>query len=1019
MQPSGLREGGAERARREGYERPRAGFRFSAMAILGIAMLVLSCGDGSLDPAPPPLPPPVPPPVATTVAVDPESATLSALEETARFTAEVRDQNGQVMSGLAITWASSDTLVAAVDDSGRVTAAANGSATITAAVGSVSGTAAVTVSQVASAVTITPATTTFVALGDTVRLAAEAVDANGHAVEGSEYQWASSNGSVATVDGSGKVRGVGAGTATITATAGEASAAAEITVANPDRAALAAFYRATGGPGWRNDDNWLTAAPLEEWHGVGVDGLGRVAMINMGDNILTGTLPPEIGDLTRLKDLDLTANSKLTGEVPAEFGRLANLERLSFANTRITSLPPEVGNLRSLRSLFLTRTPLTSVPPEFGDLSALGYLDWEEGQLTSLPPEFKNLTSLTYLRLADHDFADANPLRLLAHLPVLATLDLQRNELTGAIPPELGALSSLWFLDLSSNNLEGGLPPELRHLTNLRSLRLSRNAALSGPLPARLEELVGLKELWTVGTDLCAPDTLRKWLTRLTHRMRICGDASGSASAAYLTQAVQSLEYAVPLVAGEPALLRVFPVATNAGGQRLPSARAVFYRNDEEVYRVDISGGGGALTSEVDESSLSASLNADIPAEVIRPGLEMVVEIDPDGALEASLGLGRRVPGEGRLPVAVKAPPALDLTLVPFLWVTNPDVSILRRTDGLTPEDPLFRHMHTLLPVGEMNLTIHEPVEISAANPLNLPFQILGEVDAIRIMEGGAGHYMGTIAGLPPASVAGVAHAPGRAAFSILEPRTMAHELGHNFSLLHAPCRVGGADPLFPYDDGSIGSWGYDSSIGALVSPEHTYDLMSYCGPGWISDFSFSVALGYRVTRLARGTAASARSILIWGGVEADGTPFLEPSFVVHAPPQLPQPGGAGHTIVGRAEDGRELFSLEFTMPTLADGDGGSRFAFAVPVMQDWAALASITLSGNERSFTLDREGDRAVAIVRDPATRRVRAILRSGDAPEFGAAALRDRAAALSARQSGLEVLFSRGIPDLATNGR
>ena len=74
-------------------------------------MLVLSCGDGAVEP-----PPPAPAPVVTTVTVTPGSATLSALEETARFTAEVRDQNGQVMAGAAVAWASSDASVASVPD---------------------------------------------------------------------------------------------------------------------------------------------------------------------------------------------------------------------------------------------------------------------------------------------------------------------------------------------------------------------------------------------------------------------------------------------------------------------------------------------------------------------------------------------------------------------------------------------------------------------------------------------------------------------------------------------------------------------------------------------------------------------------------------------------------------------------------------------------------------------------------------------------------------------------------------
>ena len=794
-----------------------------------------------------------------------------------------------------------------------------------------------------------------------------------------------------------------------------------------------------GGAEWANDDNWLTDAPLGEWHGVGVDEWGRVAAIDMYRNRLRGTLPPEIGDLTRLRDLNFTANPGLTGEVPADIGRLSRLEDLSFANTRITSVPPELGNLRQLTVLALHRTLLTSLPPEFGNLSALQDLDIENSQLTSLPPEFANLRRLVILDLQGNKLAGAAPLRTLAHLTGLVSLNLRSNELTGAIPPELGAFSQLAALDLASNNLEGTIPPELGALARLKTLdlasnnlegavppdlgrltilaelRLSNNAALSGPLPASLAELVNLEEFWAGGTALCAPATLRAWLAGFTHRVRACRNASEPVSAAYLTQAVQSLDFPVPLVADEPALLRVFAVAANAAGQRLPAARAVFYNNDQEVYRVDLPNAGGALTNEVDESSLSSSLNADIPAEVIQPGLEMVVEIDPDGALDASLGLDRRVPAEGRLPIDVKEAPTLDLTLIPFLSVTNPDSSVLARTDGLTPQDRLFHDVHTLLPVSEIDLTIHEPVETSASHP----FEIIGEVIAIRAMEGADGHYMGTIAGFPRNSVAGVAATPGRTSYAVLEPSTMAHELGHNFSLQHAPCRAGAVDPFYPQDDGTTGGWGYDFQRSTLVSPEDTYDLMSYCDPDWISDYSFSKALGFRVTDTRGRAAATARSLLIWGGVEADGTPFLEPAFVVDAPPNLPQPGGGGHTIVGTAADGRRLFSLEFAMPMLADGDGQSRFAFAVPVMSDWTELASITLSGNQRSFTLDGEGDRAMAVVRDPATRQVRAILRSGGAPEFGAAALRGRAATLSVLQPRLEVLFSRGIPDLVTRGR
>ena len=68
-----------------------------------------------------------------------------------------------------------------------------------------------------------------------------------------------------------------------------------------DRAALAALYRATDGANWFDDTNWLSDTPLDGWHGVTTDGAGRVTELNLGDNLLAGELPPELGSLANLR----------------------------------------------------------------------------------------------------------------------------------------------------------------------------------------------------------------------------------------------------------------------------------------------------------------------------------------------------------------------------------------------------------------------------------------------------------------------------------------------------------------------------------------------------------------------------------------------------------------------------------------------------------------------------------------------------------------------------------------------
>ena len=70
-------------------------------------------------------------------------------------------------------------------------------------------------------------------------------------------------------------------------------------------------------------------------------------------NQLTGEIPPELGRLSNLMQLDLAAN-QLTGEIPPELGNLTNLEVLYLAGNRLTGeIPPELGNLTNLNHLHI------------------------------------------------------------------------------------------------------------------------------------------------------------------------------------------------------------------------------------------------------------------------------------------------------------------------------------------------------------------------------------------------------------------------------------------------------------------------------------------------------------------------------------------------------------------------------------------------------------------------------------------------------------------------------------------
>ena len=145
----------------------------------------------------------------------------------------------------------------------------------------------------------------------------------------------------------------------------------------------------------------------------------------MSESNLTGSIPPEIGNLTSLEWLALGQNN-LTGSIPPEIGKLTNLESLFLENlfddgsepVRLSGpIPPELGKLTNLRSLQMAGHHFEgSLPSELGNLINLEQINIGSGAYSrlwgSIPKSFlaiKNLDSFiswgTHLCIPDdNDF---------------------------------------------------------------------------------------------------------------------------------------------------------------------------------------------------------------------------------------------------------------------------------------------------------------------------------------------------------------------------------------------------------------------------------------------------------------------------------------------------------------------------------------------------------------------------------------------------------------------------------------
>ena len=801
-----------------------------------------------------------------------------------------------------------------------------------------------------------------------------------------------------------------------------------------DRGVLVSFYNATNGSDWKNNSNWLSDLPLEEWYGVKTDSQGRVIELEFVDNNIRGPLVPELSQLTELAKLHLFANP-IAGGIPSELGNLAKLVFLNCSGCQLTgSIPPELGRLSRLRHLsFFANRLRGNIPAELGQLASLEYLDLLGNQLTGgIPPELGQLKNLSKMRLSGNLLGGGIPPELgqlskltrlglshcgltgfipseLGQLRQLSDLGLSQNTLMGSIPVELGRLTSLTEMDLSYNELTGELPDEFGGLVSLRTLKLHKNIGLSGPIPISMIKL-RLDELLLNNTQLCAPlsSEFERWHQGIETRSHVdrCRSDFNLNPKVYLTQAVQSFKsiVPVPLLAEKPALLRVF-FTTEEVVLNKPAVRVGFYLNGMEVQNVAIPPGPAKIPIEIDESSLEFTANALVPKEVIRPGLEIVVEIDPDSMLDLDSGIAIRVPETGRLPIDVRTVPPFDLTLVPLLWTENPDHSVVVNTEGLTNDHAIFETTRDLLPISNFEVSVRKPVWISVEPAFFNAAEVLTEIKMIRIMDGGLGYYMGI------GTHGGSAFDPGVLSFSEWDANIIAHELGHNLSLAHAPCgNPGGLDPEYPYSDGSIGAWGYDLRRGKLVDPI-TPDIMGYCDPSWISDYHYIKMFNYRTkeeeSRLMGVSSTRSMSLLIWGGVDESGELSLEPAFVVDALPSLPMESGP-YRLSGEDGGSITLFSMDFAMSEVADGEG-SGFAFAIPVRADWLdRLDRIRLSGSGRITEITRDSGKSAAILLDQITGQVRGILR--DWPGSGQSAGTARRVL---PEPGLEVIVSPGIPD------
>ncbi|CDP18443.1 unnamed protein product [Coffea canephora] len=206
--------------------------------------------------------------------------------------------------------------------------------------------------------------------------------------------------------------------------------------------------------------------------------LFRLRVLNLSSNALGGKIPANLSYCSEMTTINLKMN-KLEGKIPIDqLSRLKKLERINLLSNNLTGeIPSSIGNLSSLIQIKLDFNNLEgNLPMEIGLLKRLTSLDVTGNKLSGvIPASVFNSSAITIFSVADNSFHGKPPTNVGLTLPNLEGLYLGANEFYGNFPTSITNASGLEILGLSNNNFAGQIPANLGDLTQLQRLNLDAN----------------------------------------------------------------------------------------------------------------------------------------------------------------------------------------------------------------------------------------------------------------------------------------------------------------------------------------------------------------------------------------------------------------------------------------------------------------------------------------------------------------------------------------------------------------
>jgi len=410
-----------------------------------------------------------------------------------------------------------------------------------------------------------------------------------------------------------------------------------------------------------------------------------------------------------------------------------------------------------------------------------------------------------------------------------------------------------------------------------------------------------------------------------------------------ITQATQNTLDDVPLVEGRPTMVRVFAksddkkstpnitvsVSASKDGALLPGAPLII--------------GPKSVSTNPVRSDINSTFNVALPQAWLSGQVQLEAKVDAND-IQAEFNETNNVYTQT---LTFNPVPPLDIMLVPIKYYDISGLVFPKKTQDIftTPLMDIYPVASVTVTKGTTTMSFSGDLTqsaywnalidnvITAKEAANAPAsQVWYGVIPVEDGSGntwwpGSGYVgLGTL-GAPRVAI-GMADSP---TYGIDAEVIAAHEIGHTLNRKHAPCGVTPYDQNYPYPNAKIGQYGFSLRLTTLI-PDNYKDIMSYCSPPWISDYTYKKMYNDQIAHgLSAPVGTSEASLLFRATFDTDGNPTLLPSYAFEAVPAVIT-GNSDYAIVFLDSSGNAV--AQYPVDTYSVDEPGLEFTginFVIP----------------------------------------------------------------------------------------